>query len=148
MVSDILLLLVEWNFKVLNKFYIMEDFRYTEKCKKNNRVNIICLSPNLLQNLEKILNIRKQNKKQWHVLMKSLQIWIDSWKLFLSAGIKNPISKWDVLGMVHFGYFHKSIKYCQFSLFSSFILNCCQLIFGKLSPLFLSFTVYSAWKTA
>ena len=34
MVSDILLVLVEWNFKVLNTFYIMEDFRYTEKCKK------------------------------------------------------------------------------------------------------------------
>lgn len=34
-------------------------------------------------------HLRKQNKKQWHVLMKSLQIWIDSESYFYLQGLKS-----------------------------------------------------------
>lgn len=68
------------------------------------------------------------------IFMKSLQILIDSLKLILCPKIKNPISKWDILGMVEFSYFN-IIKYSQFNLFDSwFYIKNCYPIFEKLSP--------------
>lgn len=85
-------------------------------------------SPTLLQNLEKIFKCKNRAKQillfsvYLHCL--SLQSWADSLKLTLSSKIKNPISKWDSPGMVHFSYsniFIGALNVSSVSLALSFI---------------------------